>query len=60
MELSQNLKRFLQLFFRIPESTRNFQYVKKKAKGERWFLSQIIDWKLRSYLNAQKASVSEH
>ena len=24
------------------------------------FLSEIIDWKKRSYLNAQKATLSEH
>ena len=41
-------------FFEFPESTWNFQCFQKKVDPHRWFLTEIIDWKKRSYLKAQK------
>ena len=59
MILSQNKKRFSEFSSTFPESTKNLEYFQTKVEPQRWFLSEIIDCKKRSYLNAQKAAVSE-
>ena len=34
-----------------------FEYFQKKVDPHRWFLTEIIDWKKRSYLKAQKPRI---
>ena len=47
-------KKISDFFSSSPESTSNFEYFQKKLEPQRLFLTESIDWKLRSYLNAQK------
>ena len=54
MQLSQNQKNFSQFFSVFPESTYNSEYFQKKVDTYKRFLTEIIDWKERSYLKAQK------
>ena len=54
MQLSKNQKNLSQFFSPFPESTWNFQYFQQKDEPKKWFLTEIIDWKKRSYLKAQK------
>ena len=54
MQLSENQKKFSELFSAFPVSTQNFIYFEKKFEPQRWFLTEIIDWKKRISLNAQK------
>ena len=55
MQLSQNQKKFSEFLSAFPESTQNLKDFQKKVEPHRRFLTEIIDWKKRSYLNAQKA-----
>ena len=54
MQLSKNQKNFSEFFSAFPQSTWNFEYFEKTAEPKKWFLTEIIDWKRRSYLKAQK------
>ena len=60
IQLSQNKKEFSAFFSGFPVSTWNLEYFEIKPEPQRWFFSEIIDWKKRTYLNAQKATKSEH
>ena len=60
MQLSQNQKKISQIFSAFVESRKKLQYFQKNVAPQSWFLFQIIDWKKRSYLNAQKVTVSEN
>ena len=60
MRLPQNQKKVSGFFSAFPESTYNLEYFLKKVEAQRGYPSEIIDWKMRSYLNTQKATVSEH
>ena len=60
MQFSQNLKTFSQLFSAFPESTYNLEYFETKNEPQRSYPSESIEWKKQSYLNTQKATVSEH
>ena len=55
MQLSENEKKFSEFFSAFPVSTQNFIYFEKKFEPQRWFLTEIIDWKKRISLNAQKS-----
>ena len=55
MQLSQNRKIFSEFFSALVQSTSNLEYFEKKDDPQRLFVSKIIDFKKRSYLNAQKA-----
>ena len=55
MQLSQNQKQFSQFFSAFSESTINLEYFQKNVEPQRWFLSEIIGWEKRRYLNAHKA-----
>ena len=48
-------KTFSELFPAFPQSTKNLEQFETKDEGQRLFVSEIIDWKNRSYLNAEKA-----
>ena len=54
-QFSQNLEIFSEFFFPFPESTWNLECIDQKVQLQRLFLSEIIDWKKRSSLNAQEA-----
>ena len=54
MQLSQNQKKFSDFISAFPESTQNFEYFQKKFEPQRLFLTESIDWKMRSYLSVQK------
>ena len=56
MQLYQNQKTFSEFFSSFPKSTENSVYFEKKDGPQRLFLSEIIDSKKRSYVNAQRAS----
>ena len=51
MQLSKNLKIFSEIFAAFAESTYNLEYFEKKDEPQRWFLSEIIDYKKEDYLN---------
>ena len=51
MRLSQNQKKVSGIFSAFPESTYNLEYFLKKVEAQRGYPSEIIDWKMRSYLN---------
>ena len=53
-------KSFLNFFLHFQDLHKILNAFKKQVQPERWFLSKIIAWKKRSYLSAQKATVSEH
>ena len=55
MQLSPNQKIFSECFSSFPQSTKNLKYFEKKDDPQRLFLPQIIDSKMRGYLNAKKA-----
>ena len=42
------------------ESAWNLEYFLKKGELWRLFVSEILDYKMRAYLNARKSLVSEH
>ena len=46
---------FSQFFSALPESISEFKYFENKADPGRLFVSEIIDCKMRGYLNEQKA-----
>ena len=54
MHLFKNKKIYSEFFSAFPESTWNFEYFQKIDEPKRWFLTEIIDWKKRSYLKAKK------
>ena len=56
MQLYPNQKIFSQFFSPFPEFTSNFEYFEKKDEPGRLFVSEIIDYKKRCYLNAEKAA----
>ena len=56
MLLFQNQKIFCQFFSPFPESTSYFEYFEKKDEPGRLFIPEIIDYKRRCYLNAEKAA----
>ena len=60
MQLSQNLKIFSGSFSAFPEPIYNLENFEKKVEPQRWYPSESIEWKKQSYLNTQKATVSEH
>ena len=60
MQLSNNQKKFSQVFSKLSEYIKNLEYFQKKFERQRWFPSEMNDWEKRSSLNAQKAPVSEH
>ena len=55
MELYPNQTIFSQFFFAFWESTSKLQYFEIKYESSRLFVSEIIDWEKRGYLNAQRA-----
>ena len=60
VELSQNQNEFSAFFPHFRNLHKFLNTLKKKVEPHMSFLSEIIDWKKGSYLNAQKATVSEH
>ena len=56
MLLFQNQKIFCQFFSPFPQFTSYFEYFEKKDEPGRLFVSEIIDYKKRCYLNAEKAA----
>ena len=52
MQLSQNQKILSKVFSARSESTSNSKYLEKEDEPQRWFPSEIIDWKMRGYFNA--------
>ena len=52
MQLSQNQKILSKVFSARSESTSNSKYLEKEDESQRWFPSEIIDWKMRGYFNA--------
>ena len=52
MQLSQNQKIFSLFFAAFTESTKNFQYFERKDEPQRRFLSEVLDYKKRGYLNS--------
>ena len=54
MQLSQNEKIFSEFFDAFPQATYNLKYFEKEDDPQRLFLSQIVDSKMRVYLNAKK------
>ena len=57
MLLPQNQEIFSQFFSAFPESRWNSEYFQTKDELRTIFVSVIVDWKKRGYLNAQKARV---
>ena len=55
MQLSPNQKNFSECFSSFPQSTYNLKYFENKDDPQRLLLSQIIDTKMRGYLNGKKA-----
>ena len=55
MQLSQNQKIFSEFFPAFPQSTSNYEYFRKNFEPDGWYVTDIIDWKKRSYLKGQKA-----
>ena len=55
MLLLQNQKIFSQFFCALPETISDFKYFEKKNDPGRLFVSEIIDCKMRGYLNEEKA-----
>ena len=56
MLLSQNQKIFSDFFSPFPQFTSNFEYFEKKDEPGRLFVSEIIDYKKRCYLNTEKVA----
>ena len=56
MLLSQNQKIFSDFFSPFPQFTSNFKYFEKKDEPGRLFVSEIIDYKKRCYLNTEKVA----
>ena len=56
MQLSPNQKLFAEIFSSFPEFKPKLDYFEKKDEPGRLFVSEIIDYKKRCYLNAQKAA----
>ena len=54
MQLSQNQKIFSQFFSALLESTEKLKYFGTKDELPNLFVSEIIDYKKRGYLNAEK------
>ena len=54
MHLSPNQKMFSEFFAAFPESIWNLEYFWEKDELGRLFVSEIIDYKKRGYLNAEK------
>ena len=55
MQLFQNKEDFSQFLSAFRQSTWNLKDFQKKVEPHTWFLTEIIDWKKRSYLNTQRA-----
>ena len=52
MQLYQNRKIFSQFFSAFPKSAKNLKYFEEKDEPQRVLVSEIIDAKMRGYLNA--------
>ena len=52
MQLSQNQNILSKNFYAFLESKSNLKYLEKEDELQRWFPSEIIDWKMRVYFNA--------
>ena len=55
MQLSKKTKDFLSFFIAFLKSTSNFQHFEKEDQVQSSTISDIIDFKRSSYLNALKA-----
>ena len=55
MQLLKNRKIFSEFFSAFLKSTQKLEYFEKEDDPPRFFVSEIIDCKKRSFLNAQKA-----
>ena len=51
MQVSSNQKIFSESFPAFPESTQNFGYFEREDEPQRLFVSEIIDFQMRGYLN---------
>ena len=56
MRLSRNQKKFSQFFLDFRNLHKIFNNLKKNDEPQRLFVSEIIDFQKRCYLNAQKTS----
>ena len=54
-QLLKNRKIFSEFFSAFLKSTQKLEYFEKEDDPPRFFVSEIIDCKKRSFLNAQKA-----
>ena len=52
MQLFQNQKTFSEFFCTFPKSMENLKYFGKKDESQRFFVSEIINFKKGVYLNA--------
>ena len=56
MQLYQKQKRFSEFSSAFPKSTLNLEYFERKDEPRRLFVSEILDFKKPSYLNAKKSA----
>ena len=55
MQISRKLETFSGIFIAFLESTLNLEYFERQDQSHTLSITEIINWEIVSYLNAQKA-----